>query len=33
VFVAAYTDPEGLSGSAQVRLLPGGAPPPPPPTP
>jgi glucose/arabinose dehydrogenase/PKD repeat protein len=31
VFVAAYTDPEGLSGSAQVRLLPGGAPPPPPP--
>ncbi len=33
VFVASYTDPEGLSGSAQVRLLPGGAPPPPPPTP
>jgi glucose/arabinose dehydrogenase/PKD repeat protein len=33
VFVAAYTDPEGLSGSAQVRLLPGGTPPPPPPTP
>jgi uncharacterized repeat protein (TIGR01451 family) len=30
VFVAAYTDAEGLSGSAQVRLLPGGTPPLPP---
>jgi cytochrome c len=27
VFVAAYTDPEGLSGSAQVRLTPGSTPP------
>jgi glucose/arabinose dehydrogenase len=33
VFVAAYSDSEGLSGSAQVRLTPGGTPPPPPPTP
>ena len=33
VFVAAYTDPEGLSGSAQVRLLPGDTVPSAPPTP
>jgi uncharacterized repeat protein (TIGR01451 family) len=33
VFVAAYTDPEGLSGSAQVRVLPGDAVPSAPPTP